>query len=467
MIRVYNDLTGKKEELQTIRSGTVAFYLCGPTVYDSPHVGNWRTFVSFDMVHRYLSYRGNDVIFVQNITDIEDKMINRAKERGITVAELADQYTEVFVQGQRDLNVVPPTHMPKATEHIPEIVGIIQKLLAKDLAYEIEGDVYFSIGNYTNYGQLTHQSVEEMQAGARVEVDERKRHPMDFALWKSQKPGEPAWESPWGPGRPGWHIECSAMAMKYLGETIDIHAGGIDLIFPHHENEIAQSEGATGKTFARYWMHVAFLNMEGEKMSKSLGNVLNLDTLKEVYHPEVLRFFYLSAHYRSPLNFSRELLDGARSGLERLYNVRTALEHLAEAGSETASDPEKTFGQSLNQYRQRFADFMDDDFNSAGAISVLFDLTRDVNPLVSAGISCRLAREVLDLFNELGGGVLGLFYQDRSVEPLESEIEELIARREQARQDRDWTRADQIRDQLKANGIILEDTPRGVRWKRQ
>ncbi len=470
-IRLHNDLTGKKEELRTIKPGVVTFYLCGPTVYDSPHVGNWRTFVSFDMVHRYLRYRGFNVNFVQNITDIEDKMINRAHERGISVAQLADRYTAVFVEGQNDLNVLPPTHMPKATEHIPEITGIIERLIFKGLAYEAGGDVYFSIQNYTNYGQLTRQSLEEMQAGARVEVDERKRHPMDFALWKSQKPGEPAWDSPWGSGRPGWHIECSAMAMKYLGETIDIHAGGIDLLFPHHENEIAQSEGATGQPFANYWMHGAFLNLEGEKMSKSLGNVLNLDALKQSYHPEVLRFFYISAHYRSPLNYSRDNLDGAKAGLERLYNIRAALEHQIEAGSQTAPDGdrsrEESFRANLGQYRQRFTGYMDDDFNSAGAVSVLFDLTRDANPLVSAGVSRELARELLDLYDELGGRVLGLFYQNRPADPLEAEIEKLIAERQQARQEKNWARSDQIRDQLKARGIILEDTPQGVRWKRQ
>ncbi len=465
-IRVHNDLTGKKEDFVPLRPGRVTFYLCGPTVYGRAHIGNLRTFVSFDVIRRYLRYRGHEVTFVRNVTDVDDRMIKRSQERGITIDELATQYIELFETDQRSLNILPPEVAPRATAHVPEIIGLIERLLQKGLAYEADGDVYFSIEAYPEYGQLTRQSLDEMQAGARVEVNERKRHPLDFALWKRQKPGEPAWNSPWGPGRPGWHIECSAMAMKYLGDTLDIHAGGIDLLFPHHENELAQSSGVTGKPFARYWLHGAFLNFEGEKMSKSLGNVFDLGELSRRYDPEVLRFFYLSVHYRSPLSLSDELLQSARSALERLKNLQDNLRYQVEHGAlQQVTPDEADLLSRLGEYRRRFIEQMDDDFNSAAALAVIFQLTREVNLLVARGGSAELARGVLALFDEWAG-VLGVLQTGPN--PItDAEVEALVTRRQEARRAKNWSEADRIRDRLAAQGIVLEDTPQGVRYKRK
>ena len=467
-IRVYNDLTQRKEELVPLKEGKFGIYLCGPTVYGPAHVGNLRTFVSFDMIRRYLQYRGYQVTFVQNITDIDDKMIRGAVERGVTVGELAKQFEELFIEDTKALGIEPADVYPRATEHIPEIIDLIKTLEARGLAYNIDGDVYFEVPKFEAYGQLVHQNLEELQAGARVDVDERKRHPMDFALWKKQKPGEPAWDSPWGPGRPGWHIECSAMAMKYLGETVDIHGGGIDLVFPHHENEIAQSTGATGQPFVRYWMHGAFLNFEGEKMSKSLGNIFTLGELKKKFHPEVLRFFFLSSHYRSPLNYSEELLRSAEASQERIYNTLRNVKYLEEV-SETAelTPTEASFLERLDGCRRRFLEAMDDDFNSAEAIGILFEITRDVNAQIAGGASKALTRKILGLYRQFGGQVLGLFWRAWEDETLDAEIAELVEKRQAARKAKNWAEADRIRDELNSRGIVLEDTPRGVRWKRK
>ena len=484
MLKVFNDLTMEREEFVPIKPGKVAMYVCGPTVYDYFHIGNARTFVVFDAIRRYLEYRGFEVTFVQNITDVEDKIIRRAAERGISPEEVARRYTEAFLQDSAALGIRPADVQPKATEHITEIVDLIQRLVERGYAYAVDGDVYFDTRRFTEYGKLSHQSLEDLEAGARVEVDERKRFPADFALWKAKKPGEPGWDSPWGQGRPGWHIECSAMSTKYLGETIDIHAGGADLIFPHHENEIAQSEAASGKPFARYWLHGNLLNVGGQRMGKSLGNFVTVRDARQRYDPEIIRFFLLSAHYRSPLNYSPESLEGAKGALERLYNAAATLEHLARperqareqvegqaAGRNQAMDPEtrrkaQEFGARLSKYKDQFTAAMDDDFNTADAISALFDLVRDANASLGPEAPAEVAAEALSLLRELGG-VLGLMGRAGGLNDLSDEIQSLIDQRQAARARRDWKESDRIRDALAAKGLILEDTPSGVRWKKK
>lgn len=467
MVTLYNTLTRKKELLKPVKEGKISIYACGPTVYDYFHIGNARIFILFDVLRRYLAYRGYQVTFVQNFTDIDDKMINRAADLGISVAELAARFIHAYQEDAAALGVLPADHHPRATEHIPQIVSLIQKLLAKNLAYEIDGDVYFRVKAFPAYGQLSHQDLEELHLGARVEVDVRKEHPMDFALWKKEKPGEPSWESPWGRGRPGWHIECSAMSMHYLGETLDIHAGGQDLIFPHHENEIAQSEGATAKTFARHWVHAGYLNIDREKMSKSLGNVLTIKELQEKVDPLILRFFMLSAHYRSPINFSEEHLQQAAKALERLH---TLIYNLEDALPKTAGDPpddreEKTWQINLETYRQRFIEAMDDDFNTAGAFAVLFELARDANIYLNCTKPQRSVTELILKFYRETDEIFGFLKKQPGETGLEEKIAVLIADREEARRRKDWALADSIRDRLREKGIILEDTPQGVRWR--
>ena len=372
-IRVYNTMTRQKEEFVPVNNNKVGIYVCGPTVYDYFHIGNARIFIVFDVIRRYLEWRGYDVTYVQNFTDIDDKMIKRAQELGITVPELAERFIEAYREDAGALGVKKADVHPRATQHIEEIIQLIETLMEKKMAYNVDGNVYFDTQAYAQYGRLSKQPLEELETGARVEVDEQKKHPLDFALWKKQKPGEPAWESPWGLGRPGWHIECSAMSMKYLGDTIDIHAGGPDLVFPHHENEKAQSEAATGKPFAKYWLHAGYLNINKQKMSKSLGNFLTVRELGKEIDPLVIRFFMLSAHYRNPINYSPELLQQAQSGLERLNNVVYNLRHLLTtlpAGEEETSDTEEKL-QALQAYRERFIVAMDDDFNTADALAVL------------------------------------------------------------------------------------------------
>lgn len=464
-MKIYNTLTKKKEEFNPIIPGEVSMYVCGPTVYNFFHIGNGRTFIIFDTIRRYLEYRGFKVKFVQNFTDIDDKMINKANAEGITVKELGDKYIAEYYKDADGLNIERASVNPRATEYIDEIVSFVKALVDKGVAYEVNGDVYFSTKSFENYGKLSGQNIEDLQSGARISVDERKRDPMDFAVWKAQKPGEPAWESPWGLGRPGWHIECSCMAKKLLGETIDIHAGGTDLIFPHHENEVAQSEALTGKSFANYWMHSAFVNINNQKMSKSLNNFFTAREILEKFDADIVRFLMLSAHYRQQLNFSEELLESAKASVERIYNAIGNLESLADEVNKVSMDEEeKSYLKSLEKYRDKYVEKMDDDFNTADAITAIFDLIRDVNSNVGINSSKELVGDVLSLIRELGAP-LGIL-QKSTKTSLEDEIEGLIEQRQQARKNRDFALSDKIRDDLKARGIVLEDTPQGVRWKK-
>lgn len=464
-MKIFNTLTRKKEEFVPIQPGKISMYVCGPTVYNFFHIGNGRTFIVFDTIRRYMEYRGYEVNFVQNFTDIDDKMINKAIEENTTVKEIGDKYIAEYYQDADGLNIKRATTNPRATDYMKEIVEFVKGLVDKGYAYEVDGDVYFRTKKFQGYGQLIGQNLEDLQSGKRIDVDERKEDPFDFAVWKAQKPGEPAWESPWGLGRPGWHIECSCMAKNLLGDTIDIHAGGMDLAFPHHENEIAQSEALTGKKFANYWMHAAFLNVNNQKMSKSLNNFLTArDALKE-YEADVIRFLMLSGHYRIQLNFSSELLESAKASMDRLYNAVGNLENLiSEVKVEKITDEEEKYLEALDAYRQRYIEKMDDDFNTADAISVLFDLVRDINSNVTINSSKELCEKALNLIRELGGP-LGIL-QKTTKGNLEEEIEALIAERQQARKDRNFALADKIRDDLKAQGIELLDTPQGVRWKK-
>ena len=464
MIKVYNTLNKKKEEFIPLTPGEVKMYVCGPTVYNFFHIGNGRTFIVFDTIRRYFEYRGFKVDFVQNFTDIDDKMIKKANEEGTTVKKIGDTYIKEYYQDADALNIERATVNPRATEFIGEIIKFVKGLVDKGYAYEVDGDVYFSTKKFEGYGKLSGQNIEDLQSGARISVDERKKDPMDFAIWKAQKPGEPAWNSPWGMGRPGWHIECSCMAKKLLGETIDIHAGGSDLKFPHHENEIAQSEALTGEPFARYWLHSAFVNVNNEKMSKSLNNFFTAREILERYDADVIRFLMLSAHYRQQLNFSEDLLESAKASVERIYNAIGNLENLIdEVSREEMNEEEKAYLESLNKYKEKYIEKMDDDFNTADAITAIFDLIKDTNTNITIDSSKELAQKALELIRELGDP-LGMF-QKSTKGNLEEEIEALIAKRQQARKDRDFALADKIRDELKDRGIVLEDTPQGVRWK--
>ena len=464
MMQFYNDLTMRKEEFVPIEEGRVRMYCCGPTVYNFIHVGNARPIIMFDVLRRYLEYRGYDVTFVQNFTDVDDKIIKRANEEGITAAQVAEKYIAEYWTDVKALGVREATVHPKATENIPQIIEIIETLIEKGYAYEKQGDVYYRTLKFRDYGRLSHQNLEELQAGARIEVNDVKEHPMDFALWKAAKPGEPAWESPWGMGRPGWHIECSAMSNRYLGKTIDIHCGGQDLIFPHHENEIAQSEAANDVKFVNYWLHNGFINVDNKKMSKSLGNFFTVREAAAVYGYDCIRLFMLMSHYRSPLNYSAEILEQAKSALERLRTAKENLDFFAENGKPGAmTEAEEAFVSGLARYRDRFIEVMDDDFNTADAIAVIFELTREINTAVSpaADPTAALAKACRELYLELSD-VLGIpFGAEKS---LDAEIEEKIAARQAARKAKNWAEADRIRDELKAAGIVLEDTPQGVKW---
>lgn len=464
-MRVYNTLTRQKEEFIPIVPGEVKMYVCGPTVYNFFHIGNGRTFIVFDTIRRYLEYRGYKVTFIQNFTDIDDKMINKANDEGITVKELGDKYIKEYYQDADALNIERASVNPRATEYINDIIKFVEKLIELGFAYEVDGDVYYRTKKFNSYGKLAGQNLEDLQAGARISVDERKQDPMDFAIWKSQKPGEPAWESPWGPGRPGWHIECSCMAKKLLGDTIDIHAGGMDLKFPHHENEIAQSEALTGKPFANYWLHAAFVNVDNKKMSKSLNNFFTAREILEEYDADAIRFLMLSGHYRIQINFTKELLDSAKSSIERLYNCINNLENLKdEVNKKLMDEKEQEYLKSLCKYRERFIEKMDDDFNTADAISVLFDLTKDINNNIDINSSAELCEKAEQFVRELGNP-LGIL-QNRMKKDLETEIQELIDKRQQARKEKNFALADKIRDDLKNRNIVLEDTPQGVRWKK-
>lgn len=461
----YNDLTRKKEAFVPIEPGKVRFYSCGPTVYDFFHIGNARPFIIFDVLRRYLEARGYEVTYVQNFTDIDDKMINRAVQLGVSVRELADRFIEAYFEDADALGVRRPTFSPRATEFIPEIIDLVARLVQKGHGYVVDGDVYFDVLSFPGYGKLAKQSLDDLLSGARIEVDPRKRHPLDFALWKGKKEGEPFWKSPWGEGRPGWHIECSAMSMALLGETIDIHAGGSDLVFPHHDNEIAQAEGATGKPFVRYWIHNGYILLDQEKMSKSLGNILTAREARERFSPSAIRLFMLSAHYRSPISFSDESLGQAESAAAR---IRNSYLELVSAPVEEKGSPQGEETLPFDEAHERFNAALDDDFNTAGAIGTLFEAIRTINQATSGGKSLTPAfKERALSFFDYVNGILGIIERtERGDENLEEEVEALLAEREKARKDRDFKRADSIRDELASRGIILEDTPHGTRWKR-
>lgn len=459
-MKIYNTLTRKKEEFVPIDKDNVKMYSCGPTVYDYFHIGNARPFIIFDTMRRYLEYIGYKVTFVQNFTDIDDKMIKRANEEGITVKELGDRFIAEYYKDAASIGVKKATVHPKATENIDAIIDIVKKLVDNGYAYAVDGNVYFSTKKFGEYGKLSKQPLEDLEAGARIDVNEHKNDPMDFALWKAKKEGEPAWESPWGEGRPGWHIECSAMANKFLGETIDIHSGGQDLIFPHHENEIAQSECANGKPFANYWMHNGYININNQKMSKSLGNFFTVRDIREKYDGEVIRYFMLSAHYRNPINFSDTLMEQAKSAVERVYTCIDNLEFLLEKADEKSADEELV--KKLSACEDKFKAAMDDDLNTADAIAAIFDIVYLANTEISKESGKEAINAALNKIRELGS-VLGLFNKVKE-KSLDAEVEELIAKRAEARANKDWATADAIRDKLKEMNIVLKDTPDGVKW---
>lgn len=459
-MRIYNTMTRTKEEFVPIKEGEVKMYSCGPTVYNFFHLGNARPFIVFDCLRNFLEYIGYKVTFVQNFTDVDDKLINKAREEGTTVSEIADKYIREYFIDAKGLGIRGATVHPRATENIDAIIDIIEKLIEKGHAYVVDGDVYFSVKSDPEYGRLSHKNLDDLMQGVRKDLEEGKRDAADFALWKKKKGDEIGWESPWGVGRPGWHIECSAMANKYLGETIDIHSGGVDLVFPHHENEIAQSECAHGKTFANYWMHNGFITINNEKMSKSLGNFFTVRDIAKKYDYEVIRFFMLSAHYRSPIDFSDELMNAAKNSLERIYNCLDNLDFLEKTAPEGGA--EERIVSAFDSYRKKFIEAMEDDLNTANAVSVIFEAVRFINGeenLSKGSIAC--ARETI---KELGG-VLGLLKNKKDAS-IDSGIEALIEERQAARKAKNFKRADEIRDNLKAMGIILEDTPSGVKWRK-
>lgn len=464
-MRVYNTLTRKKEELKTITPNEVKIYACGPTVYNFIHIGNARPLCVFDTFRRYLEYRGYKVNFVQNFTDIDDKIIKRANEEGTDYKTVSEKYIAEFWTDVKGMNIREATVHPKATENIDEIISIISALVEKGYAYSVEnGDVYFSPKKFKEYGKLSHQPLEDLEAGARINIGELKKEPMDFALWKGAKPGEPAWDSPWGKGRPGWHIECSAMVRRYLGETIDIHCGGQDLIFPHHENEIAQSECCNGVPFANYWMHNGYINVDNVKMSKSLGNFFTVRDVAEKYGYEPIRYLMISSQYRSPINYSVDIIEQCKASLTRLYTCRDSLDFALQNAGDTVPDSADAIKAQLDSRREQFCRAMDDDLNTADGIAAVFELVRDINVSVLASDSKDLIAYAAKLFDELTG-VLGLVY-NRKTDSLDSEIEALIEARQAARKEKNWAEADRIRDELKAQGIVLEDTPQGVKWHR-
>ncbi len=463
-MKLYNTLTRKKEEFIPVVEGQVSMYTCGPTVYNYIHVGNARPMVIFDTLRRFFIYRGYDVKYVVNFTDIDDKIINRANEENTTFKEIADRYIEAFMENANGLNIYEEkTIHPKATEFIQPMIQFIEALIEKGAAYNVDGNVYFNIDSAKDYGKLSRKNIEDLVSGARVEVSEEKNNPMDFALWKKAKEGEPYWESPWGPGRPGWHIECSVMSRTLLGDTIDIHAGGEDLQFPHHENEIAQSETLTEKPFANYWLHNAMLNIDNQKMSKSLGNFFTVKEIAEEFDLETLRFFLLSAHYRSPINFTREIMQQMESGLERLYNGKKNLEYLLDkAEDRELNEEENNLLETIEKFKKDFIESMEDDLNTADAIASIFELVKFSNSNLDEKSSKKMIRKAYDLLLELSN-VLGIL--NKKDEILEDEILELIEKRTEARKNKNFKLADEIRDTLKEKGIILEDTQEGVKWK--
>ena len=462
-MKVYNTMTRQKEEFVPQEEGKVKMYVCGPTVYNFFHIGNARPFVVFDTLRKYLEYRGYDVTFVQNFTDVDDKIINRAREEGITAPEVSDKYIEEYFKDAGAINVRPADVHPRVSETMDDIIRFVQDLIDKGYAYEVDGDVYYSTRKFKDYGKLSGQNIDDLEAGARIMIEEKKEDPLDFALWKARKEeDEIAWESPWGMGRPGWHIECSTMSRKYLGDTLDIHAGGQDLQFPHHENEIAQSECCNGVPFANYWMHNGYITIDNEKMSKSKGNFFTVRDILKEYDGEVMRFFLLSGHYRNPINFSDELMEQAKNSLGRMKNAKANLQHLIKNGAdgeETAAEKEAAAG--FDAYRQEFIQAMDDDLNTADGISAIFELITSINQTVKDGATKAFAKEALDALMELAD-VLGLLQQDEEADAVDDDIQALVEERQEARKAKNFARADEIRDQLKARGITLKDTPQGV-----
>lgn len=464
-MKIFNTLNNRKEDFIPIEEGKVRMYVCGPTVYNYIHIGNARPMIVFDTVRRYLEYKGYDVNYVSNFTDVDDKIIARANEEGVSAAEIAKRYTQAAIDDMNGLNVMPATTHPKATEEIDGMIDMIQTLIDKGYAYEKNGTVFYRTRKFAGYGKLSGKNLDDLEAGTRIAIDDEKEDAMDFVLWKPKKEGEPYWTSPWGDGRPGWHIECSVMSNKYLGRQIDIHAGGEDLIFPHHENEIAQSEAANGTTFSNYWMHNAFLNINNHKMSKSAGNFFTVKDIAEKYPLQVLRFFMLSAHYRSPLNFSDELMQAAKNSLERILTAVFNLSYLENSAKETAySSSDQDFKKQLASYKNNFEAAMEDDFNTADAISVIFEIVRLANSYLSADKPQSLITETKNLIISLCD-ILGIICEQDNSLP-DEDIEKLINERNQARKNKDFARADQIRDELAKKGIQLEDTREGVRWKR-
>ena len=460
-MKIFNTLTRNKDEFKPINEGEVKIYACGPTVYNYIHIGNARPLCVFDVLRRYFEWRGYKVNFVQNFTDIDDKLIRKANEEGITVPKVAERFINEFWTDAKGLNVREATVHPRATENIEQIQGIISALVEKGYAYEADGDVYFRAKKFDEYGKLSHQPLEDLAAGAseRVDSGDIKEDPMDFCLWKGAKPGEPFWESPWGKGRPGWHIECSAMAGRYLGNTIDIHCGGLDLIFPHHENEIAQSECANGCEFAHYWMHNGFINVDNHKMSKSLNNFFTVRDVADKFGYEPIRYFLISSQYRSPINYSVDIIEQAKNSLERLYNCRDNIDFALKNAEEGGEIP-----AFIEERKNEFINAMEDDLNTADALAAIFMLVRDINTVIANGAAKTTLEACADMFDQLTG-VLGLVY-NRKTEDLDSEIEALIEQRTQARKAKDFKTADEIRDKLKEMGITLEDTPQGVKWTR-
>lgn len=466
-MKIFNTLTRSKEEFKPINDGEAKVYACGPTVYNYIHIGNARPICVFDVLRRYLEYRGYNVTFVQNFTDIDDKIINKANETGTDYMSVSEKFIAEYKKDAHGLNVKDATVHPRATENMDEIIDMIKTLIDKGYAYAVEnGDVYFRTDKFAEYGKLSHQPLEDLVAGARINIGETKENPMDFALWKGAKPGEPMWETPWGNGRPGWHIECSSMARRYLGKTIDIHCGGQDLIFPHHENEIAQSECCNGVPFANYWMHNGYINVDNKKMSKSLNNFFTVRDVAEKYGYEPIRYLMVSSHYRMPINYSTDIIEQCKASLERLYNCRDNLQFALKNAVTEEKDGDKEQLADLEKHRGDFISAMDDDLNSADAITAIFELARDINTKTapSEEPSKYLCKNALALFDELCD-VLGILYCKNDEKSLDEEIEELIKQRNDARKNKDWATADKIRDELKARNIVLEDTPQGVKWK--
>lgn len=464
-MKVFNTLSRAKEEFVPVDKNEVKIYACGPTVYNYIHIGNARPLCVFDVLRRYLEYRGYNVKFVQNFTDVDDKIIKRANEENSTFEEIAQKYIDEFWIDAHGLNFKDATVHPKATENIDEIIKIIKSLEEKGYAYAVDGDVYYRTLKFKGYGKLSHQPIDDLKSGARIAVGDKKEDPLDFALWKAAKEGEPYWDSPWGKGRPGWHIECSAMNRKYLGNTIDIHCGGQDLIFPHHENEIAQSEAANDAPFSKYWMHNGYINVDNVKMSKSLGNFKTVREIAEVYGYEVIRYFLISSHYRSPINYSLDIIEQCKSALERLYTCRDSLDFAIKNADKDIKDDEEIM-KLINSRKEQFIKALDDDLNTADGIAAIFDLVSDINTkIINKQVSLNVCKAAASMFDELCG-VLGIVYNRKSND-IDDEIQSLIDKRQQARANKDWATADAIRDELKAKGIILKDTPQGVTWVKE